>query len=71
MIFLCEQETQGIAYQQALSMNFPIMAWDRGGFWQDPSYYSHKVKFGTVSSVPYWDERCGLTFPETESFHNR
>ena len=35
MIFLCEHETQGIAYQQALSCNVPILAWDRGGFWQD------------------------------------
>ena len=60
MIFLCEHETQGIAYQQALSMDVPILAWDRGGYWQDPAYYPHKVKFGPVSSVPYWDERCGV-----------
>ena len=71
MIFLSMNETQGIAYQQALSMNVPILAWDRGGFWQDPSYYPHKVKFGPVSSVPYWDDRCGLKFPETGSFKNR
>lgn len=62
MIFLCEHETQGIAYQQALSCGVPILAWDRGGYWQDPTYYPHKVKFGPVSSVPYWDERCGVKF---------
>src|SRR5277367_619112 len=56
MIFLCEHETQGIAYQQALSCGVPILAWDRGGYWQDPSYYPHKVAFNPVTSVPYWDE---------------
>jgi glycosyltransferase involved in cell wall biosynthesis len=68
MIFLCEHETQGIAYQQALSCGVPILAWDRGGYWQDPSYYPHKVKFGPVSSVPYWDERCGGTFTDAGAF---
>ena len=43
MIFLCEHETQGIAYQQALSRNVPILAWDRGGDWQDPTYYPERV----------------------------
>ncbi|GAA6621360.1 glycosyltransferase [Scytonema sp. NUACC26] len=68
MIFLCEHETQGIAYQQALSCGVPILAWDRGGFWQDPSYFPHKVKFEPVSSVPYWDERCGVKFKDIHEF---
>jgi hypothetical protein len=62
MIFLCEHETQGLAYQQALSCNVPILAWNRSGFWQDPEFYPDRVKFEPVSSVPYWDFRCGLTF---------
>ena len=70
MIFLCEHETQGIAYQQALACNVPILAWDRGGYWQDPSYYPHKVKFKNVSSVPYWDERCGAKFTRADEFEN-
>jgi glycosyltransferase involved in cell wall biosynthesis len=68
MIFLCEHETQGIAYQQALSCGVPILAWDRNGFWQDPSYYPQKVKFGPVSSVPYWDSRCGIKFKNISEF---
>ena len=59
MIFLCEHESQGIAYQQALSCGVPILAWDRGGPWQDPSYYPEGVVYGPVTSVPYWDARCG------------
>jgi hypothetical protein len=70
MIFLCEHETQGIAYQQALSCGVPILAWDRGGFWQDPAFYPHRVKFAPVSSVPYWDERCGIRFATIEQFEN-
>ncbi|MEE3715176.1 hypothetical protein V2H45_00290 [Tumidithrix elongata RA019] len=68
MIFLCEHETQGIAYQQALSCGVPILAWERGGFWQDPSYFPHKVKFAPVSSVPYWDDTCGLKFKDIQEF---
>lgn len=71
MIFLCEHETQGIAYQQALSCGVPILAWDRGGYWQDPAYYPHRIKFAPVSSVPYWDERCGVKFTRIDEFSTR
>ena len=68
VIFLCEHETQGLAYQQILATDTPILAWDRGGYWQDPYYYPHKAKFQPVSSVPYWDERCGLKFAGAGDF---
>jgi glycosyltransferase involved in cell wall biosynthesis len=68
VIFLCEHETQGLAYQQILSTNTPILAWDRGGYWQDPEYYPERVKYEPVSSVPYWDERCGDKFTKTNDF---
>ncbi len=69
VIFLCEHETQGLAYQQILATNIPILAWDRGGYWQDPNYYPDKVKYSPVSSVPYWDERCGRKFTGIEDFY--
>jgi glycosyltransferase involved in cell wall biosynthesis len=68
VIFLCEHETQGLAYQQILATNTPILAWDRGGYWQDPYYYPEKVKFEPVSAVPYWDERCGEKFKDIGTF---
>lgn len=71
MIFLCEHETQGIAYQQALACGVPIFAWDRGGPWSDPSYYPHKVNFAPVTSVPYWDSRCGMKFKDASEFSAR
>ena len=68
MIFLCEHETQGIAYQQALSCGVPIMAWDRGGPWKDPAFFPHRIEFEPVTSVPYWDERCGVRFAHFSDF---
>lgn len=68
MIFLCEHETQGIAYQQALSCGVPILAWDRGGPWQDPAYFPEKVVFEPVTSVPYWNEGCGRRFTTAADF---
>ncbi len=60
MLFLCSHETQGVAYQQALSCGVPLLAWDPEGMWDDPDYYPHRVEYGPVSSVPYWDKRCGM-----------
>ncbi|WP_316796702.1 hypothetical protein [Pedobacter agri] len=70
VIFLCEHETQGIAYQEILATNTSIFAWDRGGFWQDPYYYPHKVKYEPVTSVPYWDNRCGMKFKDLNDFNS-
>lgn len=68
MIFLVEHETQGFAYLQALSSGIPVFAWNRGGYWQDPDYYPERVKFGPVTSVPYWDECCGNQFSSWTDF---
>jgi glycosyltransferase involved in cell wall biosynthesis len=62
MVFLSRHETQGIAAQQMLAAGVPLFAWDEGGFWQDPKYYPREVRFEPVTSVPYWDERCGVKF---------
>lgn len=68
MIFLCEHETQGFAYLQALACNVPLFAWDRGGYWQDESMYPHRVQFAPVTSVPYFDARCGQRFVDRAQF---
>lgn len=62
MVYLSRHETQGIAVQQMLAAGVPVFAWDEGGFWQDPKYYPREVKFEPVTSVPYWDDRCGVKF---------
>lgn len=70
-IFLCEHESQGFAYQQILSSGVPIFAWDRQGPWLDPSFYPHKVVFTPASSVPYWDQRCGMKFKDLTDFYGK
>lgn len=68
MIFVCEHETQGIAYQEALASGVPVLAWDAQGPWTDPEYYPHRINYSPVSSVPYWDERCGIRFTGAAAF---
>jgi glycosyltransferase involved in cell wall biosynthesis len=68
VIFLCEHETQGIAYQQMLASGVPVLAWDRRGFWQDPNFFPDRVRYKPVSSVPYWDKRCGAKFESATEF---
>lgn len=71
VIFLCEHETQGIAYQQMLASGVPVFAWDRRGYWQDPNFFPDRVRYEPVSSVPYWDDRCGMKFKTAEDFQKR
>lgn len=61
MIFVAEHETQGLAYQEAMSSNLPVFAWDDGEL-VDPSQRKLAGAHLRVSSVPYFDQRCGLTF---------
>jgi len=70
-IFLSKSETQGFAYQQILSTNIPMLAYDEGEYWKDPYYFPHKVKFKPVSSVPYWSKSCGEKFRTIVEFKNK
>jgi hypothetical protein len=67
MLFLCEHETQGLAYQEAMASNVPILAWDNG-FWLDPNrprWEEHPVP---ASSVPYFAPECGEKFRDMGDF---
>jgi hypothetical protein len=61
MIFLCEHETQGLACQEALSSNIPVLAWDEGAL-VDPILKPFAPPGLVTSSVPYFDSRCGERF---------
>lgn len=69
MLFLCEHETQGIAYQEALSSGVPVLAWDEG-VPVDPNMIAIAPPDLRVSTVPYFDTRCGLTF-RLDAFETR
>ncbi|MGI5865677.1 MAG: WecB/TagA/CpsF family glycosyltransferase [Myxococcales bacterium] len=67
MLFLCEHETQGFAYQEAMASNVPVLAWDNG-LWCDP----HRLRFGhapvPATSVPYFSAECGERFRGWDDF---
>jgi hypothetical protein len=67
MVFLCEHETQGLAYQEAMASNVPILAWDNG-YWLDPLWKRVSRTMIPASSVPFFSEGCGERFAGTEQF---
>jgi len=67
MIFLCEHETQGMAYQECLASNVPILAWDNG-HWLDPNWKRYSEGPVTASSVPYFSRECGERFVGIDDF---
>lgn len=67
MMFLCEHETQGQAYQEALSCNVPVLAWDQG-FWLDPKARQYEREPVLTSSVPYFTPECGVRFRTLAEF---
>ena len=61
MAFFCESETQGMAYQECLALDVPIFAWDEG-IWPDPKSKSISSSPIPCTSVPYFDDGCGVRF---------
>ncbi len=60
LLFLSETETQGIAYQEALSSGVPVLAWDQGAWLDKPAHLGPDPV--PASSVPYFDDTCGVRF---------
>ena len=67
MIFLVEHESQGSACQECLACDVPIFAWNQG-WYLDPNQSTWGQPRVPASSVPYFDERCGMTFRELSEF---
>jgi len=67
MVFLCEHETQGLAYQEAMASGLPILAWDQG-VWADPQAHLYSPTPIPASSVPYFSADCGERFRGIEDF---
>jgi len=67
MLFLCESETQGRAYQEAMASDVPVLAWDPG-YWLDPNRERWESAPVKAASVPYFSERCGERFSGLDEF---
>lgn len=61
LAFFAHSETQGHAYQEAMAMNTPVFAWDEG-VWLDP--HAKEITSDPIpcTSVPHFDDRCGVRF---------
>ena len=66
VIWLGRQESQGIAFQEAMASGVPMLVWDvpnvgycdMGG---SPSVFtSEENSYTNTTSAPYFDERCGI-----------
>ena len=62
-ILLTTTESQGFAVQEMLSCNLPLFVWD-----SQNAYYDDIKVSGT--SVPFWDERCGIKVNNFYEFTN-
>jgi len=67
LLFLCEHESQGIAYQEAMSAGLPVLAWDPGE-WLDPARFNWGTPHVAATSIPYFDPRCGRSFRDAAIF---
>ncbi len=61
------QESQGIALEEAMSMNVPILVWDvlSIGHWvptkkEEKIYTEDEASYSDTTSAYYFDERCGI-----------
>ncbi|HEY9003240.1 MAG TPA: glycosyltransferase family 1 protein [Mucilaginibacter sp.] len=72
MVFLCEHESQGFACCEAMSMNVPVFAWDQG-WYLDPHLETdwNEPKPLPASSVPFFDETCGMKFTDPNDFNEK
>jgi len=70
MVFLCEHETQGMAYQEAMASNVPILAWENG-WWLDPNRPKFQPEPVQATSVPYFSAECGERFQNINEFYTK
>ncbi|MDB5287590.1 MAG: hypothetical protein JWR05_2539 [Mucilaginibacter sp.] len=70
MTFLCEHESQGFACLEALAMNVPVFAWDQG-FCLDPNRFKWNDPIIPATSIPFFDERCGMSFKTIDEFKGK
>jgi hypothetical protein len=77
VIWIGRQESQGIALQEAMSMNVPILVWDVNNIGQwDPKgkqkkiFNSFESEYTETTSAYYFDKNCGIKTRDKNSMSN-
>ena len=73
VFWLGRHETQGIALEEALSMNVPMIIWDVSnlGHWKprkkdEELYTADELAYMNTTSAEYFDARCGIKTKKME-----
>jgi hypothetical protein len=70
VVWLGRQESQGIALQEALAMNVPILVIDATSFFNEypapTSMFPARLRSFRTTSTPYFDQRCGVVLDSVE-----
>ena len=66
-IIVGRPETQGIAYQEMMSSNMPLLLWDVNE-WYDPGTPEPYANYPKPTLAHYFSDECGLKFYSKEEF---
>ena len=66
-IWIGTHESQGFALQEALSCNVPLLVWNVRSMNQE---YGCNYTDVPATTIPYWDERCGEYFYDSNNFEH-
>jgi len=74
VIWIGRQESQGVAFQEALASDIPVLVWDvpRLGHWlpdtaaEKVMFSSEESAFAGATAAPYFDARCGYKILDRE-----
>ena len=74
VIWIGRQESQGVAFQEALASDIPVLVWDvpRLGHWlpdtvaEEKMFSSEESAFDAATAAPYFDEHCGYKILDKE-----
>lgn len=72
IIWIGSTETQGVALEEAMSTGIPLLVWDikTVGEALSAKDYSKEHKNIEGTSVPYFNEECGIVFYNKDDFSN-
>ncbi len=75
VVWLGKTESQGLALEEALSMNVPILVWDvlkigHYVFIENKMFNKNELEYKNVTSAYYFDERCGVKTKNKEDLKN-